>query len=125
MKRILVIDDDEQFRPMLRRMLQCAGYEVVAAANGMEGIRLIRREPADLVITDIFMPEKEGLETIRELHQEFPQLKIIAISGGSDQTQEFSALPYAGKLGATGTLAKPFRRDELLKLVRDVLGDEG
>jgi CheY-like chemotaxis protein len=124
MKRILVIDDDEQLRPMLLRMLQYAGYHVVAAANGTEGIRLNRGEPADLVITDIFMPEKEGLETIRELHKEFPELKIIAISGGSNQTQDFSALPYARKLGATATLAKPFRRGELLKLVRDVLGDQ-
>lgn len=121
MKRILVIDDDEQLCSMLNRMLQQAGYEVASAADGGEGIRLFRRKPTDLVITDIFMPGKEGLETIRELHKEFPALKIIAISGGGSKTGEFSTLPFAEKFGATETLCKPFRRDELVKLVRKVL----
>ncbi len=121
MKRILVIDDDEQLRSMLSRMLQLAGYEVVVAADGEEGIRLFRQNPVDLVITDIFMPEKEGLETIRELHKEFPDLKIIAISGGSNKMGDFSSLPFAKRFGATETLAKPFHKNELLMLVKDVL----
>lgn len=124
MKRILVIDDDAQFRHMLCLMLQQAGYEVLPAADGEEGIRVFRRELIDLVITDIFMPEKEGLETIRELRKEFPDVKIIAISGGSRKVEEFSTLPYAKKFGAVETLAKPFRRDDLLGLIREVLGPE-
>jgi DNA-binding response OmpR family regulator len=82
MSRILVIDDDEQIRGMLRQVLGCEGYEVVEASNGKDGMALFRAAPADLVISDILMPEQEGLQTIRELRREFPTVKIITISGG-------------------------------------------
>lgn len=123
MKRILVIDDDDQLRLMIRLMLERASYEVVDAPNGKVGIDLYRQDPVDLVITDIFMPEKEGLETIRELCREYPDVKIIAISGGSPKTEGFSSLQFAKGFGALRTLAKPFFREELLKVVRELLAE--
>lgn len=123
MKSILVIDDEEQLARMVRIMLEREGYRVVVAQNGKEGMKYFRVEPTDLVITDIFMPEKEGLETIRELRKDFPGTKIIAMSGGTSKAEGFSALPLAEKLGATFTLVKPFSRTELLTLVRKCLPD--
>lgn len=121
MKSILVIDDEEQMANMVRTMLEREGYRVVVARNGREGLRSFRLDPNDLVITDIFMPEKEGLETIREFQKEFPSVKIIAMSGGSSRAEGFSALPLAEKLGASYALEKPFSRDDLLTLVRTCL----
>jgi len=118
---ILVIDDDDQFRGMLREMLERAGYEVADAPNGKEGIRLYRENPADLVVTDIIMPEKEGIETIMDLRREFPEVKIIAMSGGGRIDPE-EYLHMAEKLGAKRTFAKPVEREELLKAVGEVLG---
>jgi DNA-binding response OmpR family regulator len=123
MKKILVIDDDEQMRNMLRRMLMQAGYEVIDAVDGSEGIRLFRQQPSDLVITDIFMPGKEGLQVIRELRKDFRDVRIIAMSGGSARIGEFSALPLAKEFGAIDTLTKPFMREELLEAVRQALGE--
>lgn len=123
MKRILVIDDDDQLRQMIRQILERSNYEVLDAPNGKVGIDIYRREPLDLVITDIFMPEKEGLETIRELCREYPDIKIIAISGGSPKTEGFSSLQFAKGFGALRTLAKPFFREELLQVVRELLGE--
>jgi DNA-binding NtrC family response regulator len=120
MHSILVIDDDEQFRVMLRQVLGREGYEVVEARNGREGMALYRAEPTDLVISDILMPEQEGLETIRELRREFPAVKIIVISGGGPGgTMNF--LKAATLLGAQRTLWKPFDLDELRQAVREVL----
>ncbi len=118
---ILVIDDDDQFRTMLREMLERAEYEVADAPNGKEGIRLYRENPADLVITDIIMPEKEGIETIMELKRDFPDVKIIAISGGGQIDPE-KYLYMAGRLGAKRTFAKPVEREELLKAVGELTG---
>jgi PAS domain S-box-containing protein len=119
---ILVIDDDDQFRGMLRETLEHAGYDVADAPNGKEGIRLYRENPADLVITDIIMPEKEGIETIRELKRDFPEVKIIAISGGGRIGPD-SYLKMAKGLGAQRTLTKPLERDELLKTVRELINE--
>lgn len=119
MKRILVIDDDSQTRQMLRQALERAGYSVVEARDGAEGLQYYQENPADLVITDILMPEKEGLETIRELREKFPSVKIIAISGGG-RTGKLDFLPVAKKLGALRTLYKPFPLQELLDAVRDL-----
>ena len=120
MARILIIDDEEQVRLYLRKMLETEGYEVVDAPDGKVGLRLYRQNPADLIIMDIFMPEKEGLGTIRELRRDYPEVKIIAISGGGKiSTLDF--LPIAKRLGALRTLAKPFTRQELLDAVQEVL----
>ena len=123
MKRILVIDDDAQFRPMLRQMLERAGYEVVDAQDGNEGIKLFREAPTDLVITDIIMPEKEGVETVIELKRDFPDVKIIAISGGSRGIDAKSCLSYVKNLGVSRVFAKPFEREELLEAIREQLCD--
>ena len=122
MKRILVIDDDDQVRQMLKQMLEREGYEVIDAADGKEGIRLYRNEPTDLIITDIIMPEKEGLETIRELKQDFPDIKIIAISGGG-RLDPGNYLEIARKWGVGRTFAKPFDRTELLEAIQQLLDD--
>jgi CheY-like chemotaxis protein len=122
MKRILVIDDDPQLREMVSVMLAHAGYDVVDADDGREGIRLYRQQPADLVITDIFMPETEGLQVIRELRKEFPAVRVIAMSGGGNKIGEFPALPLAEQLGAMFVLQKPFLLEELLGVVRKALG---
>ena len=117
--RILIIDDEAPVRDMLRQMLEKEGYEVVEAPEGNAGIRLFRDNPTDLVITDILMPDKEGIETILELQKTFPQVKIIAISGGG--RIKLNVLPVAKAFGALRTLAKPFERKELLEAVRAVL----
>ena len=120
MKRILIIDDDDQVRLMLRIMLERAGYAVMDAENGEVGVRLNRMEPADLIITDIFMPEKEGLETIRELLRDFPEAKIIAISGGG-MTGALSYLSLAKSFGALHTMEKPFNQHQILTAVGELL----
>lgn len=83
MARILIIDDNDDLRTVICGVLESAGHEVVQAADGVQGIELQRRSPVDLAITDILMPEKEGVETIRDLAREFPALRIIAMSGGA------------------------------------------
>jgi len=123
MKRILIIEDDIQVRLLLRQMLERVGYEVADASNGSEGIRLYRDEPADLIITDIIMPEKEGVETIIELKRDFPDVKIIAISGGSRGIDAQNCLYYAKQLGVLHTFNKPFKRTEMLEVIRKLLGD--
>ncbi len=121
MARILIIDDDVQILDMLRQTLELKGYEVVDAANGKKGIRLYRENPADLIITDIIMPEQEGIEIIMELKQDFPDVKIIAISGGGRIGPE-GYLSIAKQLGARYTFSKPVKRKELLSAVRELIG---
>ncbi|MEW6304417.1 MAG: response regulator [Verrucomicrobiota bacterium] len=122
MATILVIDDDEQVRFLVQTMLRRAGHEVSLASNGNEGLAAYRANPTALVITDLIMPEKEGLETIQELKQAYPACKIIAMSGGMRQgTLDF--LPVAKRLGADYVLPKPFNRSELLAAVAEVLGE--
>ena len=120
MARILVIDDDRQVRTLLRMILEREGHEVIEAPDGKVGIELYRNEPADVVITDIFMPEKEGLETIMDLRREYPEVKLIAISGGG-RLKPHEYLVVARKLGARFTLTKPFERDGLLEAVTGIL----
>ena len=123
MKRILVIDDDMQMRQMLRQTLEQAGYEVVEAPDGMEGLKLYCQAPTDLIITDIIMPEKEGVETIIELKRDFPDVKIIAISGGSRALEAQNCLSYVRGLRVAHVFTKPFDRKELLDAIQKLLGD--
>ncbi len=120
MKRILIIDDDVHLLKMMREMLERAGYEVDAAVDGDEGIRCYRARPADLVITDIIMPKKEGIETIMTLKREFPDVKIIAQSGGGRVSAD-DYLEIAQKIGVRQTLNKPIARQELLDAVAGAL----
>jgi CheY-like chemotaxis protein len=119
MRRILVIDDDRNMLGILAEMLTTAGYEVVEASDGKEGMRLYKEAPFDLVITDLLMPEKDGLEVVMELRRDFPEVKIITHSGGGAYGN--SSLETSKALGAARTLRKPFREDQLLEAVREVL----
>ncbi len=121
---ILVIDDDEQIRKMFRSLLEREGYEVKVAPDGKQGILQYRNNPADLVILDIIMPEKEGLETIMDLRRDFPDIKIIAISGGGRIGPE-DYLMMAKNLGAMRTFVKPVERYALLKAIGELIGGIG
>ena len=118
--RILVIDDDQQIRILLRQVMEWAGYEVVEAEDGREGLLKLRKLGADLVITDLIMPEQEGLETITSMKKEYPALKIIAISGGGRIGPE-AYLPAAQELGAERVFSKPFDIRELAEAVKELL----
>lgn len=120
MARILIIDDEERVRRTLRQMLEPAGHQVVEAADGREGLERYRENPTDLVITDILMPHREGLDTIMTLKQEYPDAKIIAISGGGKIDKQ-KLLAWAAKSGAQELLAKPFKSKEIVDAVRRVL----
>lgn len=121
MANVLIIDDDDMVRTMLLRTLTRGGHEAVGARDGIEGVDVFRRKPADLVITDIFMPNQEGLATIMELRRSHPSIKIIAISGGGARAS-LDVLPVAEALGAQKTLRKPFTPAEVMDAVREVLG---
>ena len=118
MHSILVIDDEAEMRVMLQETLSAAGYDVTAASDGQEAASLSRSHPPELVITDIYMPNKDGLEVIMEMRAAFPATRIIAMSG---QVTQRNMLPAASVLGAVRTLPKPFLPAELLALVEEVL----
>lgn len=123
MMRVLVIDDDEQMRILLRQVMEWSGYAVMDAADGRKGMQKQREQPADLVITDLIMPEQEGLETISTLRKEFPNVKIVAISGGGRIGPE-AYLPAAQELGADLVFCKPFDVKEFVAAVRELLDHE-
>lgn len=120
MKHILVIDDESQIRGLLRKVLERAGYTVTEAADGVEGCQAYRRARPDLVITDLTMPEKNGIDTIKELIAENPKVRIIAISGGGQRFPDYF-LDKASTEGAMKLLKKPFRNEELLTAVSQTL----
>lgn len=125
MARIIVIDDHYAMRQTIREILEDQGHEVLDAPEGESGIELQRRSLADLVITDIFMPHKEGMSTIRELCAEFPKLPVVAMSGGSrDLTAPEGFIDLARRFGARATLTKPFQIADLLAVVALALSGE-
>lgn len=121
-KQILVIDDDPAIRLTLEIILTGAGYEVICAANGEEGVRLFRAVRPDLVITDVIMPVREGIETILGIRQEQPDARIIAMSGGG-RIASRDLLTKARNLGADRIMAKPFDMDELTAVVQQTLSE--
>lgn len=122
MARILVVDDVELERFVIRNYLESAGHEVAEAENGVEAINAQNADPFDLIITDIVMPEKEGVETIIELKRAYPALKIIAISsGGAGKTPDY--LKLAEEYGADGIIPKPIPKDTLLEQVSACLAE--
>jgi DNA-binding NtrC family response regulator len=119
MAKIVVIDDEPAMLRIAARTLEAAGYMVAAFANGRRGVDYFKTDTADLLITDIFMPEMEGLETIQTAHRMRPEMPIIAMSGVSFDGGDY--LRIAERFGAIATLKKPFRRSELLALVSRLL----
>jgi len=122
MARILVVDDDYVFRAALRVILEAAGYTVLDAADGEAGLRVYREQGADLVLVDLFMPERDGLEVIQALRAMIPQPKTIAMSGGG-RIGARDMLTAAAALGAARTLRKPFESRDLLAAIRELLED--
>ncbi|MGD0283679.1 MAG: response regulator [Dissulfurispiraceae bacterium] len=118
-KSILIIDDDSDVRNTLKHVLECHDYKVYEASNGKEGIESYRRINTDIVLTDIFMPEQDGLEAIREIKREFPEAKIIAMSGIDKGKWDF--LKIAGYLGATDCIRKPFAPEDIIRMVESAL----
>jgi CheY-like chemotaxis protein len=116
MPRILVIDDEAAVRKVIVRMLTGAGHEVSAAPDGPAALRLWREAGADLVLTDVHMPEMSGIEVIRELRTEAPALPVIAMSG-SGTSRDLELLRSAQLLGAVAVLGKPFSWDELMAAI--------
>lgn len=123
MARILLIDDDDLFRNAMRLTLAHYGHAVSEARNGEEGLKLFHANGADLVITDLVMPEKEGLEVLMELRQQRPPVKIIAISGGGRYAAATNYLHAAKAMGASKVLAKPFANEELSAAVSELCPD--
>lgn len=118
MLNILVVDDEEQMRTMLREMLEREGYNVMSVPNGALALKVHRENPADLIIVDMIMPEKEGIDTIIELKRDFPEVNIFAMSGGGRNEPE-QYLHMAKRLGADRTFTKPFKRSKLLEAIKD------
>ncbi len=116
-KRVLVVDDDPGVREVVRMMLESAGYHVSLASNGKRAMESLQKEPFDLILTDLVMPEQEGIETIKAIRRDYPDLKVVAMSGafGGDY------LRIASLLGAHGTIPKPLALEHVLKVIGDTL----
>ncbi|MBF0620862.1 MAG: response regulator [Magnetococcales bacterium] len=121
MALIVVIDDDPDFREMLQDVLTNEGHSVATAVDGNDGVRVVRQKKPDLVITDILMPEKEGIETIQELRADNESLPIIAVSGGSRHLPSQVGLKVAAHMGAVITLSKPVAIADLIDAVDSLL----
>lgn len=118
---ILVIEDDEDIRQMICEILEEEGYDTLQAANGIEGIEMLRKhQEIGIIVTDLLMPEKEGIETITDIRKDYPRLRILAISGGGICIPE-SYLSLAKAMGADATLSKPFGTQELLDAIENLI----
>ena len=124
-KRILIVDDNPDICAFMQAALEAAGYEVRTAPEGAQGLSLLERRAADLIITDIFMPGQEGFQTITRCRAEFPLMKIMVMSAGSVPGMKHDFLAAAGQLGVAATLRKPFTADQLLDAVGGVLKGSG
>jgi CheY-like chemotaxis protein len=119
---LLVIDDDAGMRKLMVRTLSAGKHQVLEAENGREGLKMMEEHKPDVVITDILMPQKEGIETIREVQERAPNTRIIAVSGGG-MSHNLMFLDVARAFGAHAVLAKPFRPAQLVDVVEQVLGE--
>jgi len=131
MTRVIIIDDEEDIRCALKEVFVRAGFDVEVASNADEGLDLLRQKKADLVVTDVIMPGKDGVEAVYEIRMEFPNTKIIVISGGGNvapldyQPGSIATSAYlasASAVGADMTLTKPFDRQELIRAARTLTG---
>jgi len=120
MRKVLIIDDESSIRKFLRKLIEKGNYQVIEAENGNQGIEAYKKNRPDLIITDLIMPEKDGLETIEEIKILNPDVKIIGISGGGTLDPEIY-LNLASKLGVDRTFAKPIDNDILLSTIKEML----
>src|SRR3954468_11714353 len=119
MARILIVDDNEDNRLIMAKLLELGGHDVSVAPDGEQALAQQKKAPFDLLITDIFMPDKDGVETIREFHQKYPQTRIIAMSGGGSFTVDYLSLSL--EIGADKVLKKPFDAESLEAAVMELL----
>ena len=124
MTKILVVDDNAMMRGMIRDMLDIGGYAVIVADQGKAALSLIRKDSPDLVITDILMPEMDGMETILEIRERYPKMRIIVISGGGAGLRDKDLLETAESFNLMGTLEKPFTTEKLLDVVGKALASD-
>ena len=123
MASILVIDDEKLQRAILRKILEGAGHTVLDAKDGKQALRMYGENPTDLVISDMYMPEMDGLEFLVRVCEVFPKARIIALSGGGFMGKE-EVLTAASRLGAVGVLEKPYTVEECLEMVEKVLKED-
>ena len=122
MAHILIVDDEREARATIRKFLERAGHEITEASGGAEALRILRKGGTDLCILDILMPDKDGLEVIREVRKHLPDLKILAISGGGLRGTDLY-LSVAEKTSMARSLPKPFSAEQLLGVVQELLGE--
>lgn len=120
MARILIVDDTAEMRELLKNIVELAGHQVVEAESGRAGLERFAAQPADLVMTDIIMPDMDGNELIAKLRAVAPKVKIVAVSGGG-RVRNLGVLQVAQKFGADRVLSKPFRKEDVLRVVDELL----
>ena len=118
--RVLVVDDSADIRGMLQAQLEMEGFDVATAPDGARALALLGRQRTDLIITDLFMPDKDGIETILEIREKYPAVQIVAMSGW-DSRQGSDYLKVAREIGAVRTVKKPFELTDIVKIVRDLM----
>lgn len=123
MVRILVVDDEPSVLEMVTAMIEPVGYDVIEAGNGAEACVICKEVPVDLIITDIIMPDKNGIDLIMEVKKEYPHIPVIAISGGGGITGRYDYLEIAKLVGANNILRKPFELQELRSVVSEAMKD--
>lgn len=123
MANILIAEDDQELLDVLALTLRDAGHTITAARDGQEAVGLLKDNEFEILITDIVMPNKEGIETIMDVRRQWPEIKIVAMSGGGFQTAQ-QYLDIAHKLGAAAILPKPFHRDQILAALDQILGSK-
>lgn len=124
MTTVLIVDDEPSLREMVIQMIESTGYDVIEAGNGIEANNVCKETAVDLIITDIIMPGKNGIELIVDVKKEHPDIPILAISGGGSSPPQTDILDVAKLLGANNILKKPFSMDDLLSSVNSIINNE-
>jgi len=125
MAQVLVIEDNDQFREVLKEMLSRSGYDVLMAANGRDGVDIYREKRPDVVITDVIMPEKDGAEVIFELQKEFPDIKMIVMTGGGQGDAKTYLQSITTYSRVKYSFEKPFALKDLREAVKDLIEGSG